>query len=230
MWGREVFDFNDQIISGTKVKPNTFAYPFGSGAGIYPKEIELQDSLKKYFIGARGVVQFYGPTDKELKYDFAKQEQDYFRLRIAAVSRGIDHFAGFLNGVKKSGGLITYMYHGIWDGYYDAIGEQEFIRQMDTLKSFESELWVAPLSSTIKYHREKQAAHLEVCKLETGFTITLTDTLRNQDFNQPLTVKVRELDVLSLLKGEKEIPFQKMDGYILFDLIPNEEKVVIKLK
>lgn len=192
----EVLLFDQEMTTFLSPRPTlTFAYPFGSGGGVSAADLRVQDTLKKYFIAARGVWQGTSDGDPAFDYNYYDDNDKYYQLRIVAVSDGITKFSNRIRYGINGGGLVIPMYHGFSEGTFDMVPFDDFKQQLDTLEAHKDVLWIVPLYQAIQYHREKKSAVLtEVnAPFASGDTweLALTDGLDDSKYFQDLTIRLK---------------------------------------
>ena len=138
------------------------------------------------------------------------------------------------------------MWHNVYkegqDIGYQGISYEMADEHMEYLakKSNEDEIWVASFVDATKYIYEKQNASVSAVLTNDFITISLTtdtDKLPKEIFDYPLTVKIpmpmewRDDDIVSENK-EIDIQIKTINNveYIVFDMIPNQDKLVIRCK
>lgn len=233
----EIFSYNERLTNNVKVKPLTFAYPFGEGSRNTAAQHTLRVRLTKEFIGARGVDQIFYDKDPCLSYDFAKTEMDYFRLKISVPSRGINAFSERVSWVLNSGGMMTYMYHAVGGVGYDPVTAEEFEEQLDTLSKYSDRLWLTSLDKVLQYHRERKCAILEEISTpnftSNSWVVSLSDTLNDTKFYHPLTVRLAIPAtihmVISVKQNSLPIPFTIVDEKLVVGVVPDKGELVIEI-
>lgn len=218
----------------SRTQTATFAYPFGTGVENSKKELKIREILAKNFVAARGVYPIQNKDDIALTYDFAKTEDDYYKLKVGPVSDGIKNYMERISWVEEKGGMLVHMYHGTMKGLYDVVPENDFKEQLDSLKAHKN-LWVTSLEKAVKYHRERKTATLkEISSPENDvWILQLHDELDDNVYQQELTV------VLDLPKGKtsvrkirqtsKSLDFWWEGDKLVFNVIPDKGNIVIYL-
>ena len=208
----------------------TFDYPYGAFSN------ETIDSVRNSeHIAARGV---WPPSN--YRYNFAPNDNEYYNLRTVSVGgdgvNTTNDFANHLTKVVNGGGFITYLYHGVGkSGDYANIHKDSLYAQLDTLKSLSDKIWITTVAEAIKYHREARCASLS--GIEIGnvnpdiYIIALIDTLPDNVYNQPLTVKVYNQGetFCEVKQGDDICPIlYQTNEYVMFRAIPDGGNISLK--
>lgn len=90
-------------------------------------------------------------------------------------------------------------------------------------------LWVCRFDDVMKYGQERDTAKLSCALTGDKITVSVTDDMKDDVFNYPLTVKVRLPDGWTGVKGGA---FLSHDGkpYALVDVIPDRGEVILSRK
>ena len=212
----------------------TFDYPYGAFSN------ETIDSVRKSgHIAARGV---WPPSS--YSYNFAPNDSDYYNLRTIGVgaangANGLTttaQFASYLTKAIKGGGFITYLYHGVGKSSdYANIHKDSLYAQLDTLKSLDDKIWITTVADAIKYHREARCASfsgIEIGNVNPDiYIIGLVDTLPDDVYNQPLTVKVYNNGntFCEIRQGDEICPIlYQTNEYVMFRAIPDGGNISLK--
>ena len=206
----------------------TYDYPYGTFTNA------IIDSVRKSgHIASRGV---WSPSS--FGYNFASNDNDYYNLRTVGVGgdgvKTTKDFAKYLTKVANGGGFVTYLYHGVAKSSdYANIPKDSLYSQLDTLKSLEDKLWITTVANAIKYHREARCASLSESNNSNSefYVIELTDTLPNDVFNQPLTVKIYNngKTFCEIKQNDEDCPilYQTYE-YVMFRAIPDNGAISLK--
>lgn len=159
----------------------TFAAPWGQATSASTAEIKKHHYANR---GAGGNLQNANP-----------QEDEWFRLRSYVYS---DHSASDMNNwvnqaISQKGWAIELL-HNCVDGDTPnglAISKTIFHDHMEYLASKKEDVWVGTLNEVTAYIKERQNAtvHIDWANGQT-MALTLTDTLPDEEFSQPLTLQV----------------------------------------
>ena len=126
-------------------------------------------------------------------------------------------------------------YIQMWHGFdnpsseycLDSAVAEEFFK---TLPAYKDKMWFATMDEAVKYIYEKQNATVTVSGDEKKVKITLTDTLPDNKFDMPLTLKVKAPNGFSSatvsIKGKKQT-VEVVDGFVIFNLLPDKETAEI---
>jgi chitin deacetylase len=140
---------------------------------------------------------------------------------------------------KSNGGLITFMFHEIFNSNvgdpfgWDAVTEQYHSDFLDLIKTYEDDFWIPTFADAIKYHKERHCATLStISDVSSLLTLNLSDTLyRNDIFNHPLTIKLdlaQNIAVDSIVQdGKKYMGYTHTNGKLVFDAIPDGGNILV---
>lgn len=128
--------------------------------------------------------------------------------------------------------------HGIDDGLIDqqSLGWKPL--SVDSFKSLldhveKTDRWIAPFGRVSRYIHERQAANIRLIGIETdSVTISLTDNLDDEIFDQALTVKLRLSEPWKNAEvhqnGQVMWSQIREEGFLLFDAFPDRGPIVIR--
>jgi len=206
-----------------KCKCMTIAYP-----NCRPGDIDL---CKKYYIAARHCQ---GQIEKSTPSDF------YNISSIVCGSMGslknIDNFKSKFEQTASSDGWCVLLFHGIDnDGGYSPIPSAELKASLEYLKNNKDTYWVETFLNTVKYIRERDDISVkEVSNKDNSITIQVTDTLDNEIYNYPVTLRRPLPEGWSAAKVSQndkatDTKVVEVDSvkYIMFDAIPDIGDIVI---
>ena len=227
----------------------TFCYPYGLNYDVS----SFHDFLRETgHIAARSVIE---PDPIHLSYDFAQEDDDYFRLRTANIESYFtsvpekyatfqevteDDFARYtqrITDVIDGGGYLTFTYHGIdcEDWAWANITTDLFREYLDILENYRDDLWVATVADAIKYHRQvKSGTKIEEVKAPSKdkWVIRLTHGLEDKEtFNQPMTIMLptNGKEYKKITQNGQSLPFTVSDGTIMFDAVPDGSNIVLEI-
>lgn len=212
----------------------TFAYPFGTGVENSEKELKIRAILAKKFVAARGVYPIQNKDDIALTYDFAKTEDDYYKLKVGPVSDGIKNYMERVSWVEEKGGMLVHMYHGTMKGLYDVVPENDFKEQLDSLKAHKK-LWITSLEQAVKYHRERKTAVLKEVSVPKNnqWILQLHDELANDTYQQELTIVLglpkEATSVTKIMQGSTSLDFWWEGEKVVFNAIPDNGNITLSL-
>lgn len=207
---------------------NSFCYPQGLGPG----NKTIEKLVKQDHIAARSIYSTFG--------NWSYKINNYYELPTVTVNKQIslNTFKGYLNTVQKDGGLMTFMYHSIYnnkvkDHWWDDISEETFVAHLEEIKKVENKIWVTTVDKAVKYHKEKNCATLTEISKGDGFIIfSLTDTLSdNTIFNQPLTIQLilgKEEEYTIIEQNGVEIDYRKNGDTLYFNAVPDAGNITLK--
>jgi len=149
----------------------TFVYPFGdynSNAKAY---------TKKYYIAARGVW-----------CGFNKAPYDFYALRGCGDSDSLEQMKLYTDEAEQHGYWLITIHHSLDGTGYGVWTIDTFISYLEYLQT--KDLWVDTFGSVAKYIKERESATLSlVSNSENQIVLSLTDTLDDSIFDQPLTIR-----------------------------------------
>lgn len=199
----------------------TVAYPCGEAHA---------DVLAKYAIGARGV---YGVPSAANSINYLctnKGNGERGAVEIVAFGE-TDGEPKWIRGKKElKRGLNIVLYHFVHSGRSAAEKEknakaaEDQVRYIASMK--DDRLWVCRFDDVMKYGQERDTAKLSCALTGDKIVVSVTDDMKDDVFNYPLTVKVRLPDGWTGVKGGT---FLSHDGkpYALVDVIPDRGEVVL---
>lgn len=129
----------------------------------------------------------------------------------------------------------NYWYIQMWHGFDDISSEycldsavaEEFFK---ALPAYKDKMWFATMDDAVKYIYEKQNVTVNIEGDEKKVKISLTDTLPDNKFDMPLTVKLKAPNGISsasvTIKGIKET-VEVSGGFVIFNLLPDKETAEI---
>ena len=169
-------------VPGSKVR--TLAYPFGLQA---PNDKALTG---QHYIGARGVT---GTPNKLNSVDYMNVNS------ISTTNNGFQYPGSNVNAPwADASQMLTQgnQYHQGWLSYHahgvNATQRANITGLLDYLTTQPNGFWIAPFTDVSQYAQERDAAQLSTQVISSEeIQYTLTDTLDDAMFDQPLTVKVR---------------------------------------
>lgn len=162
----------------------TMAYPCGAG----PRDIAAE-----YFLASRGV---YGAPNRANKINY--QSVNTCNIRPDTVDMlltGVHASTAWLSNPANRRAWLSPVYHYVRAGHTpeekDA-NQAEVAAQLAHLHTRNDQIWVAPFSEVARYAQERDSATLTVTEnTPQQIRFTLSDQMRDDVFDFPLTVKVR---------------------------------------
>jgi peptidoglycan/xylan/chitin deacetylase (PgdA/CDA1 family) len=215
----------EKNLPGSKVL--TLAYPGGTKPDPNDPEIAA-----KYYIAARGTVGTFNPVNKI----------NYINTHSVGNGPKLDpnYWAGLPNAIKFNEkrandfrAWISIHYHGVNDQLKKTIAAN-----FDYIKEHAADFWMDPFTDVAKYGQERDTAKLVPgAASDSEVQFTLTDSMDDQLFDMPLTVKVRLnaawKDVTATQDGKaisaRVIEHEK-NRYALVQAVPDRGVVSIKPK
>jgi chitin deacetylase len=204
-----------------QTQPFTFCYPGGYS------DKRSRAIISKYYIAARGVRNHYNSdtTDVyQLRTQWAGSRTTYKSLNA------------YLNFVLRNTTWMIEMYHGFDGQFWDPIPLELFRKHMIDIAKNSDKLWIAPVRDVVRYRKERQSAVVSFDSItESKITFYLNDTLDDQVFDLPLSLKVLlplEWSNLIVKQGDSLLCF-KIENYldnnfVLFNALPNNQLISIQ--
>ena len=229
----EIPEFQITLESALGEKVNTLAYPFGEGGETDSSMHYIQDSVANTHVGARSVTQPI--NDSAYHYDFYDNDRAYYQVNTIHMRNDMKGYDSTFQKVKHYGGLMSYMFHAVGrPGGWDNIGIPEFNAFLDTLKNYESDIWVATLEDALMYHREKKQASLVTSSAPfadgNNWVLQLNDGLDDQIYTQALSIKLvipsPITGIIAAYQDSIAIPFQVIGDTILFEAKPDGSDIL----
>jgi peptidoglycan/xylan/chitin deacetylase (PgdA/CDA1 family) len=213
----------------------TIAYPFGIFNDKVFKEV------KKSHIGGRLATLRYG---RVWPYSLTYGKTDYFQLQTF-MARDIYTPSMFERLTKQAineGGMITFMYHSIFndsidDHWFGAISEQLLNAHLQAVKKHEDQVWITSFVKAVKYHKEKLLSDVSFTKTGNQIIIDLKCTTEPLNFNEPLTLRISGIEASAVKSARSylkdsvsfEIQSDNSTGDILINVSPISQKIIIQL-
>jgi peptidoglycan/xylan/chitin deacetylase (PgdA/CDA1 family) len=192
----------------------------------YPYCLQGNDSLvEKHFVAARGCQGFVeGPTPKNMMYVSS----------ITCGKQGLNSLVEFTEKAEEAinkNGFLVYLMHIIADNsdWFSPTSPSLLRSSLNYFSKNKNLYWVDTFGNITRYIKERNCANIiELDKNDSSITIQLTDSLRNDIYNIPLTIRVLVSSAWSNAKikqAEKEVPFALVQEngqlYAMFDVIPD---------
>ncbi len=201
----------------------TLAYP----NGLNPNNANDKTVAGQHYIGARGVV---GTPNK-------LSSVDYLNVNSISTTNNGFQYPGSDVGAPwaDASQLLTQgnQYYKGWISYHahslNATQKANVTGLLDYLTTQPEGFWIAPFTDVSQYAQERDAAQLTTQVISSEeIQYTLTDTLDNTMFDEPLTVKLRVdnswSEVIATQAGETLPVTLIQDGgeqYALVDSVPD---------
>jgi hypothetical protein len=148
---------------------------------------EGKDSLaSKYFIAVRGCQ---GSIEPKTPLNFMNVSSVICGSQGAVIK--VKDFKNKADQAATSKGWLVYLIHGIdSDGGYSPLGSDTLKASLEYLKANDNKFWVNTFGNVARYIRERNCASVNETSLsETSIALNLTDTLNNELFDYPLTLR-----------------------------------------
>ena len=214
----------DQInsrISGQQCL--TLAYPYCETGNL--------SICKKYYIAARICSGSIVP----------KSPSDFYNISSIICGtegsiRTSQDFNNKVNSAVNSKGWVVYLIHGIDnDGGYSPVTNENLRGSLEYLDSNRDKFWVATFVNVVCYIKERNNVSVsETIVNDTTFTCQVTDTLDNEIYNYPVTLRRQLPDSwlsADISQNGKTINSQVVEDnskkYIMFDIAPDNGDIQI---
>ncbi|HXA01059.1 MAG TPA: T9SS type A sorting domain-containing protein, partial [Cytophagaceae bacterium] len=170
-------------------------------------------------------------------YDYLNPFYPNFYYQVASFPMDstitIAHFTNVLDNAINAGGWFIPMYHSIETGTLMTVSANMFTKQMDSIHSRDSKIWIAPFGEQLRYHKERRYAHLSVeSEDEKTWELDFSDNLPDSAFYQPLTIRLKKPSwkISSIVQNNVTISFLDDGDTIQFNAIPSDLEDVIIYK
>lgn len=221
----------DQNVTGRTT--TTYAYPYGTF-----NDAVIDSVMNSGHIASRGVW----PASQKYTYDFATTNADYYNIRTYGVGENTtaNDFYTQIENIINGGGLLTYLYHCVVNPTYPAsscgtgpVDLEVFREQLDKLVSAEDQVWITTFEKAIKYHSEKKSATLSEIQAPNGeqWVLNLTDTLSNNLYALPLTIKLKMngINYNQVLQNGNPLAIDNIkNDTIMFHAVPDGGQIILK--
>ncbi len=151
----------------------------------------------------------------------------------------VDTMNGWVDSAIADGRWIVEMWHGIeGDHIYNPPSKEHVKAHLNHVKSKEESLWIATYTEAIQYIRERQTSRLIVLEENASeIRFILSDTMDNELFDYPLTVRVNVPYSWSSAEVSQNGVFEVCtitkdgtDAYLLIEVVPSEKVVTVAKK
>jgi len=186
---------------------------------------------QKYYIAARGCQGF---VEKSTPANFMNISS------IICGSRGplktAEDFEKKFNETVNSNGWCVLLLHGIDDdGGYSPLPSTVLRETLEYLKDNKSTYWVETFVNVVRYIRQRDTASVkELPKQQDSITIQVTDTLDDDIYNYPLTIRRPLPDnwpAVTISQNNKTVDVNIVEvesrKYIMFDVVPDRGDVLL---
>ena len=149
----------------------TFVYPFGD------YDANAKAFAGDYYIAARGVW-----------CGLNKTPYNFYAMRGCGDSNSLDEMKSYTDEAEQQGDWLITIHHSLDGTDYGYWTIDTFIAYLDYLET--KNLWVGTFGSVVKYIKERESANLSlVSSSEDQIVLSLTDTLDDAIFDEPLTIR-----------------------------------------
>ena len=168
----------ESSIPGLKVL--TLAYSGGKNSELHDRTLAA-----KYYIAARGTVGTPNPANQIDYMNTSSAGNGTKREYIDSVLEGTSSVA-WLGGGKYLRSWLCTHFHGIGSMKTDVETQLRYIKER------EADLWVGLFDDVVRYGQERDTHKLAVVENSSaGVKFDLTDDMRDDIYNVPLTVKLK---------------------------------------
>lgn len=234
---KEITVFNQQLENDLGFPIKTFIYPYGQGGESDSAMFDIQDTVAQSHIAASSITK---PTENvHYSYNFAQSDRDYFQVKTVHMSDSMRTYHEDFRKVMHLGGYMTYLFQTIGiTGGWENMEVDHFTDVLDDLLLVKDSLWIATLKDAISYHRERKTAKLNTVyePFENGnnWVLNLTDSLRNEWFNHPLSIKLEKpqevTTILSVKQGGEELDYTIANDSIIFNAVPDNGNIIFEIR
>ncbi|MBN1782629.1 polysaccharide deacetylase family protein [bacterium] len=199
----------------------------------YPFCVQAKKSIcQQYYIGARICSASIVP----------KSPNDF--MNISSIICGTegsvktaDHFISKAKSAIRSNGWCVYLLHGVdEDGGWSPVTSETLRETLEYYDAHRDSFWVETFGNVIRYIRERDALNVtELSADDNTITFQVTDTLDNEIFNHPLTLRrLLPEDWPSATVTQNAQPVEAVfvrtdDGTMIqFDAVPDHGDVVLE--
>lgn len=220
---REMVPCHNKIqdsIPGYRV--HTFCYPYGGGLNL--SEPGLVDSVKKYFIAARGGSDY-------LRNGYPEYS---FKPASGSVNIMINSRETFFNNLVSTGGKTAILYHTIENDNdpFEIVTAEQFKIQVEDCRKQQDlrRIWIATFSDLNRYEKERASSSLLfTAKSDSIHALTLKDTMPDSVYNTSLTIQATAVNGagLKIKQGSKEFSVPVFQGVAYFEVIPDGGEITV---
>lgn len=189
----------------------TFAYPWGS------YNSSVKELVKKNYVAARSANTGYNSISYFDKYS----------LYVQTFSEGTSYNTAnvWLEFAAENGLWLVEMHHDVFN--------DNFSRHLEYIKMNQDKIWCSTISDFIKYSEEYRNAKVtcDYCN-DSIFTIRLDDSLDDNIYDHPLSLKLKIPDNWEEISFSNDIPFETVhsgkNSFVLFEAKPDNTHIIIK--
>ena len=201
----------------------TLAYPYCETGNL--------SICKQYYIAARICSGSIVP----------KSPSDFYNISsiICGTEGSIktaQDFNNKANSAVGSKGWVVYLIHGIDnDGGYSPVTNENLRGSLEYLDANRDKFWVATFVNVVGYIKERNNVSIkETIVNDTAFTCQVTDTLDNEIYNYPITIRRQLPDnwqSANISQNGKTLSSQVVETnskkYVMFDVVPDGGNIQI---
>jgi len=259
-WSPNWNNLRDAAAQGHEVASHTVTHPYLNQLMLTEQQAELknsQDAINAQVTGHKCITIAYpycvhGNDSLCLEYYIAaracqgsiESNNPKSFLNISSIICGNEgsvktgaDFNSRANSAANSKGWCVYLIHGIdneSDGW-SPTSSTELRASLEYLDANRDKFWVTTFVNVVRYTRERNAASVtELSTQDNSITVQVTDTLDNEIYDYPITVRRRlpEGWISATVTQDGELVSSAVvtiDAvkYVMFDAIPDSGDVVI---
>jgi Predicted xylanase/chitin deacetylase len=199
----------------------------------YPNCVEGKDSLcAQYFVAARGCS---GSIEPRTPGDFMNVSS-IICGNLGSVNTEQD-FKSRADNVASSKGWLVYLIHGIDnDGGYSPLSSAILWASLVYLNTNKDKYWVSTFGNVARYIRERNCLSVaETFNQDSSITLQATDTLDNELYNVPVTIRrLLPQNWSSAIAMQNGLPVHSsiitVDSiaYVMFDVVPDGGDITLR--
>lgn len=258
-WGPKWANFKEAAAKGHEIGSHTMTHPTLSNLDLGKQEEELKNSKDKVDaeIGADEcetiAYPYCVPSNLDLTREYyiaARHCQgqinkstppDFYNISSiicgeAGSLKTTSNFKTNAENTAKIQGWSVYLIHGIdGDGGYSSLDSDVLKESLEFYNQNRERFWVVTFVNAVKYIRERNSVSVqEIENTSDVITVQVNDTLDNQVYNVPVTLR-RPLpegwSSAAVVQGEDSLQSEVVEisnfRYIEFDVVPDQGNVLI---
>ena len=152
--------------------------------------------------------------------------------------KSTNDFTSRMQKVVQSGGWVAFLTHGFQgktngSANYSPTDLNAIDGALKWAQQNDKDIWVAPMGFVAMYIKERKASKIEA--QDGGAANTMTFELKHNiadnisKYDYPLSIRVKsDWSKVEVTQGDAKLESKVDGGYIYFDAVPNEGKIVVK--